>query len=655
MVRLELELVFREEDAGVEREARATLERVGGNLINRTRIPGAKYHALLVDVPQVELRRILEFSPEGLVAAESVMHIRPQAAVHFTTFQEEILGEAEVQDELPEGLPIAAIFDAVPLANHPRLNARLSLYDPFGLESLAVGQRKHGTAMASAVIYGDLGVGNGVPLSRPIFFVNVMFAPQDLDSEERFPDRLPADLFHEAIVQMKAGQDPAAPSVIVVNASLGDRNKPFTGRMSGWARVIDYLSHTYGVLFLISAGNHSDDLHTPDMNCAAFEDLDPLERAKVALLASGKQVAQRRILAPAESMNSLTVGALHSDSFQPTALPAMTFDVWNSTGLSTVSSALGPGFGNSVKPDVLASGGRHHVRLIPSGAGHSLSPVRISSRRMGGIVVAAPPSPTDTTPSTLGRSVGTSVATAILTGIAARSHEALEATYPDFLDIPGAQRAVLIKALLTHCARWTPGSALIEEVLCSPTDHFTRKRNQVRRYLGYGAVDGGIVLDCAKDRATLWAVGRLTKDQAHDFSVPLPEIMSGKALAHEISATVAWFTPPRAGAINYRGTRLKLIEPKDSMATFAVKASKSQPDMKQAHLGTVVHRRWTGERAAALGNASNFSLSVQREPDEVDDPVTYALVTTVAMPNVSEVYNQVRNRLRVQPVVPVRL
>ena len=43
--------------------------------------------------------------------------------------------------------------------------------------------------------------------------------------------------------------------VIVVNLSLGDATKPFSGKILTWARAIDYLAFTFGILFLISAGN----------------------------------------------------------------------------------------------------------------------------------------------------------------------------------------------------------------------------------------------------------------------------------------------------------------------------------------------------------------------------------------------------------------
>src|SRR5262249_44927145 len=157
--------------------------------------------------------------------------------------------------------------------------------------------------------------------------------------------------------------------------------------------------------------------------------------------------------------------ALHADSIAPGALPAWTFDVWRDTGLCTVSSGLGPGIGNAVKPDILAPGGRHHVRLLPVGQGHALRPHGKNTTLLGGIEVAAPPGPADVNPDRLSRTVGTSVAAAILTGIAGRAHEVLEAAYDGFLAIPGVQRAVLLKALLVHCARWTTARDLIIETL----------------------------------------------------------------------------------------------------------------------------------------------------------------------------------------------
>jgi len=512
----------------------------------------------------------------------------------------------------------------------------------------------HGTAMASAVLHGDLAAAWPGSLARRVYFVNVMFGPAEPGEDERFPNRLPADLFHEAVVRMKEGAGATAPSVIVINASLGDRNKPFMGRASGWARVLDYLSHRYGLLFVVSAGNHMADLVTPNVSTVAFQGLAEIDRAKSALRASGAKMGERRILAPAESMNAITVGALHDDAIMSGPLPAQVYDVWRETGLCSISSGVGPGIGNATKPDILAPGGRHHVRLLPQNGGHALRPIGKGGASISGIVVASPPGGPAANPDSCNRTIGTSVAAALTSGLAARAHEALEEVYDDFLAIPSTQRAALLKALLVHCSKWTPARDLIIETLGPPDGkQHVRQRDNVRRYLGFGAVDARLVLDCATDRATLWAVDTLAKEEAKIFSIPLPQVMSGRAQPHDMAATLAWFAPPRVGALNYRGVRLKLIDPTSAASEFGVALVKDQPDSNQAHSGTVIHRRWSGVKAAAIGNESVLEMMIQRQPDETDDAMPFSLVVTLEMAGVAEVYAQVRNRVVVKPKVLV--
>jgi hypothetical protein len=215
--------------------------------------------------------------------------------------------------------------------------------------------------------------------------------------------------------------------------------------------------------------------------------------------------------------------------------------------------------------------------LLPAGAGHRLSPVGIGSPLLGGVTVASPSAAAAMMPNQVGRSVGTSVAAATLTGLAARLHEVLEACYADFTQLSSRRRAVLLKALLVHGARWSAARDLIIEVL-GPADgrQHVRQKDNVRRYLGYGAVDADAVLACAEDRATLWSVGELGSEQGHAFSVPLPAAMSARAQAHEISITVAWFAPPRVGAAAYRGARLRLVNPETGVELFAVAPDKAQ-------------------------------------------------------------------------------
>lgn len=60
-----------------------------------------------------------------------------------------------------------------------------------------------------------------------------------------------------------AGSPAAAPTVKVVNLSVGDLLKPFDTELSPWARLLDWLSSKYQVLFVVSAGNVSAQLTLP--------------------------------------------------------------------------------------------------------------------------------------------------------------------------------------------------------------------------------------------------------------------------------------------------------------------------------------------------------------------------------------------------------
>lgn len=653
LTRVEVELVFRRNGDATEAEARAAILAVGGAVVSRSRISGAGYHAVLADLPGPALADVIARNPAGLAGMEAVLQIRPQSIFQLMP-SEEIDGPSAGGSPALNGDPIAAIFDAVPLSEHPRLAGTLSIDDPFDLDALAVGLRKHGTAMASAVVHGDINAAWDRPLERRVHFVNMLYATADPDQPERFPDLLPADMFERAILAMRTGEAPTAHHVLIVNASLGDPNKPFAGRLSGWARVVDHLAATYGILFIISAGNHPAPLETQDMTAGVFEALSAAERVRVALSASAKQMATRRVLAPAEAMNAITVGALHADQFvYPHPLPAYIFDVWADTGLCSVSSALGPGQNGAIKPEILVPGGRHHVRLSPHGAHHRLQPLTTGAARFGGIAVAAPPSGTSLDPNVVARSIGTSVAAALATGVAARAHEALESAYPDFGSLPSAQRACLLKALLVHGTRWTNARDLLIEVLGPPEGKYSyRQKDNIRRYIGYGAYNPDLIISCADDRATLWAVGTLAADQGQRFRIPWPTTMTAKAQPHGISATLAWFSPPRPGAVAYRAVRMKIVEPAQ-LGAAGIKASGIQPDPKQAHKGTVVHRLWDGDKAAAMAANGFFDLDVQREADDGDAPANFAIVVTLEMPGEVEVYTQVLNRVAVKPQVPI--
>jgi hypothetical protein len=139
------------------------------------------------------------------------------------------------------------------------------------------------------------------------------------------------------------------------------------------------------------------------------------------------------------------------------------------------------------------------------------------------------------------------------------------------------------------------------------------------------------------------------------IDVPVPHCMGGRAQPHELAATLAWFTSILPGRQSYRTVRLSLLDPQE-IADLQVGPAQGQPDANQAKRGTLLSRRWSGNRAPVVHNGMSVSLIVQRDPDQgeaIDDPIPFALAATLAMPAVVELYDEVRARLAiVQPVRP---
>jgi hypothetical protein len=527
------------------------------------------------------------------------------------------------------------------------------LDDQFGLvPQTQVADRVHGTAMASLILRGDRNL-NEQAIGRRIHCVPV------LGAGDRFPnDRLIVDLIYQAVLAMRQGDEPTAPNVIIINLSLGNPRKPFYTRLSAWARLVDRLSHQFGILFLVSAGNYDGVFPVPAYaSMRDFEDADPIDRAKATIAALGQIVARRKLLSPSESVNGLTIGAANSDSVSDTdrRMARANVDPFSEMAMSNASSALGPGFAGSVKPDVLLPGARERLAMSASGVGLSVRPT--SGMRPHGLKVAAPPRAGSDNWEHY--TSGTSAAAALASRLSHQVHDALESAYGQtFLSLPSAQRAALLKAFVVHTATWPETTAdLIKSVIGPPdSKRHVEQRDNIRRFIGYGFANPDEAISCASDRATFWAVGHLTRDQAVTVDIPIPACVNGRALPHLILATLAWFTPILSNRQSYRAVRLSLGEP-SNLPLLRLEYAKGQPDQNQTRRGTIISRRWEGARAPAVAQDQISSIIVQRENDigsPVDESVPFGLAITFSMPGAVEIYDEVLARVAIRPQIPAR-
>lgn len=650
---LEVEIVFRP-GAGAaainESSVTRAIAAYGGSVVSRVRLEDIAYHAILARLPARAIRSIIERSPASLAGVEQVMSIRPQS----------VATEIDVADTLPLSSvvaspavvndPILAVLDGVPMVGHPLLRQHLSVEDVFGLEPNAlVAQRVHGSAMTSLIVHGDRNRPEP-SLPRQIHCIPVMGAA------DRFPaDRLIVDLIYQAVLRMRGPNNPSAPHVIIVNISLGNVRRPFHGQLSPWARLLDRLAYRFGILFIVSAGNVLDEFPIPDFATTLdLENVSEADRAGAVIRALANIQADRRLLSPAETVNGLTIGAGNFDSvpLAERALARANINPFPALATANPSSALGPGFADAVKPDVLLPGAREHMRVVRSGETLVVAPARAS--RGAGLKVAAPPALAGVEAAEAYTN-GTSAAAALGSRTAHRIHDALEAEYgEEFLRLPSAQRAVLLKALLVHPARWSTETAGFIKALLGPfgRGQAPLQKDNIRRFMGYGALDPDDAVACAADRATFWAVGSLGNERSVDISVPIPVAIGGRAQPHFISATLAWMTPVHPGRKAYRAVRMKILDPTE-MEGLGVAAHGNQPDGNQTNRGTVYTRCWSGEGAAVVTPTMVLPLRVQREPDAggvEDAAVSFGLAVTVCMPGQIDLYEEIRTRVRPQPV-----
>ena len=640
LVTLEIELVFRPDGEQPEALVSNAILGLGGTIASRARIPEIAYHAVLCEVPVSAVRKIIELDGAGIAGLEPIQYIRPQSLA-LTSSATEIDPASTVDGGDPLDEPILALIDGVPIQRHPWLASHVVVDDVFSLEpSTPIADRSHGTAMASLIVHGDRN-NNEAPLGRKIIAIPV------LGKKDGFPkDRLIVDLVYKAVISLKSGDAPSGQHVVIVNISLGNVRRPFHNILSPWARLLDRLSYRYGILFLVSAGNIGGTFPIDSYETrTAFEDANIGDRSSATLRSLNALKAERRLLSPAETVNGLTIGARNFDWVPVTQRSTASSNInpYADLDISNPSSAMGPGFAKSVKPELLFPGSREHLAVVSSGSELIVQPR--SAMRFAGLKVAAPPRVGMEAGE--GFSNGTSAAAALASRTAHRIHEALEFEYQDeFLSLTTMQRATLLKALLVHPASWHEDTAARIKQIAGPASgrQHVKQKDNIRRLLGYGVYDPDAAVACASDRATFWSIGQIGPDQTASISVPIPVSYGSKAQIHSLSATLAWITPVNAGRQSYRAVRLKMNEPA-WLGALAISGNSDQPDQNQMSRGTVSSRRWSGDRAAVVGENESVEFEITRMPDE-EGPTTFAFATTVLMPGVTEIYDQVRDRVR---------
>lgn len=620
----------------------------GGRILRSALIEEIAYHGFLVELSATGVRSLLSDSPSELILSDRVMFFRPCGqAIAPHTEEANNLPAGSTPSQSVSGNPIIALLDGLPLQNHPMLNGRLMIDDPEGWESTYEAKdRVHGTAMASLIALGELD-GPKQPLRKPIY-VRPIMRPDPTDSRsprtESTPhDVLLIDLVHRAVRRMFEGEGDApssAPTVRVVNLSVGDMQRPFDRALSPWARLLDWLSYRYRILFVVSAGNVDADLelNTPRETLST---LQHEERHRLALGSLLSESVNRRLLSPAEAINVITVGAVHTDSSRTQSIPNR-HDIFVDRGVSPYS-CIGHGFRRAIKPEIVLPGGR--ILYKENHAHPDITEVStVNTPRAPGHLVATPP---DALGNNTKYSRGTSNAAALASRGAAQAFdviEALRAGNPQSL--PGTFDAVLLKALLAHGADW---GDLEHQILAARPDITDRRKQQdfIARFVGYGLADIDRALTCTEQRATLIGVGELKDGEALEFRAPMPPCLSAQTIKRRLTITLAWLTPVNVRNSKYRSARLWINPPSDE---FGV--SRVNYQWQHVQRGTLQHEILEGGNALAFvdGNEAVFKVNCSEDGGKLPDPVPFALCVSLEVAEGIElpIYQQIRDRVSVR-------
>lgn len=621
-----------------QREVTALVEHAGGQVHTSAVIEQIGYHGLKCTVPISVLRDLAEgnFGSVQVVRSANVMYLRVTGQ-GLPIVGPPIDAEPGPSAPVPIGEPVVCLLDGVPAANHPLLRDRVIVHDPDDLLSNAtVDELKHGTWMASAAVWGDRGA-NEPAATRPVL-VRPILTPSDetADRSEELPaTELVPDLMWRVFRELFDGEGaegPAGAQIAVINLSVGDPASPFDSILSSWARIIDWLSYEYGVLVIVSVGNHSR-LRLAPSNSREIAALTGEQRRQAILDAQAREQNNRRPLAPAESINALSVGSLHDDA---SGASPRGYALDPTDGLMSLSpiSATGSGYRRSIKPDFIANGGRVIFR-DPSVPEDDISFASLSGAGPG-IRVATP------TQNKEAFIAGTSPAAALVTRQAARVHD-LVGTIAAGRPLTRRQRASAIKALLVHGTRFPDG--LSTHPLAPESA------------LGNGVLQRDFADGCATNEAVVLFIGSIGAAQEQELRFPLPDGLSVRE-AKRIDATLAYLSPVNWRHRQYRRASLSFVKPAGSIPQLHTPSGLSS-DTTTRGASTVQHQSWELTSAFGAGQGSDMVVRVkcyEQAGGLAGQSVDFAVVLTLwVAPTVNvDIYNQVKTQIETRVAVRPR-
>lgn len=457
-----------------------------------------------------------------------------------------------------DNAPGVVVLDSGLATGHPLLAPAVGDTQSFLPGEDAFDEHGHGTHVAGLALYGDfdscLRSGQFVPSLR-------LFSGRILDrSGENSTGFVENHI--EAAVRYFVNEY----SCKVFNLSFGDSNKPYLGgHLKGLSFTLDSLSRELGVLFVVSAGNHTISHDSPDG--LAWRDSYPHYLLNEAW----------RIIEPAPALNVLTVGSLarydctfnsQQYSLDPAEIPIAQPEQ------PSPFTRHGRSVGGAIKPELMAHGGNWAINTR-AGANKLLN----KGHGLGVISTCHQYAPPGSRPFAV--ECGSSMAAPQVAHLAA----SILKERPD-------ANAKLLRALL--CV-----NAIIPEASQLMID----SDNELKHVCGYGKVNQTALDRSLENAVTLIASGSIENKRHHFYEIPVPEEFTGRGKRlREIAIALAYTPIVRSTRIKYRATRIdfRLVTAPDldQVTKMFNKATekddyKNIPELKTASIGQQARSKGT--------------------------------------------------------------
>lgn len=356
-----------------------------------------------------------------------------------------------------------------------------------------VNQGGHGTRVAGAVLYSNKIPTEGA-YQLPYWLRNVRVLDKN--------NCMPMDIYPPKVVEaiVKDFSKMAESSTKLYNHSIGTRKSCELQHMSAWAAEIDMQSYDEDVLFIQAAGNIERDIIAAYIR-AGYDYPAYLDREL------------SRICDPAQSLQALTVGSISMSDYE-------TEDIIVMGGKEEIAafSRSGPGIWDVIKPEVVEFGGTYVKNKVGD------FPILTTTEEACPELIRKSPEG----PAFARDAVGTSFAAPKVSHIAAEIEKVLPSS-----------PALLYRALIVQSARWPDYSNSFDE---------TEKLELIRR-IGFGIPNAGRATHNDDYRITLVTPSLLEigEDEAHVFSVPIPEELSSVGEDYNIlvEITLSYAAKPR--------------------------------------------------------------------------------------------------------------